>query len=643
MNPFSQTILYYGSPDPLPEPVTLQAGPLTLTYEDGSLRYIRLGSREVLRQIYAAVRDHNWGTVPGSLSDVQMDVRRDSFAIRYRSEHRRGDLHFVWTGALTGAPDGTITFEFDGQALSTFRRNRIGFCVLHPMTCAGQPCTIEDVNGHISESAFPLHIAPHQPFFDLRAITHEVAPGVRAEVRMEGDTFEMEDQRNWTDASFKTYCTPLELPFPVTVEAGTVIRQAVTLRLIGSPPALSADAADLTFTLSDEAAPLPPLGLGIAGHGQPLTDKETARLKALNLAHLRADVRPWLPDWVDSFRQAAAEAAAISAALEIALHLTDNAEAELTTFRALLDELQPAIARILVFRRGEKSTRAGWVNLVRQKLDEWAKRAPVGAGTDAFFTELNRERPPVDEADFVTYSLNGTVHAVDNASVTETLATQAETVRSARAFANGLPVVISPVTFKMRWNPNATAPEPATPPGELPPQVDARQMSLYGAGWTVGSIKYLAESGAASLTYYETTGWRGVMETAAGSPAPDKFRSIPGGVFPMYHVFADVGELRGGQVIAGTSSDLLIVDGLALRKDGRTRLLLVNFTRHEQAARLPGLAGMWRLQLLDETSAENAMRDPEGWRAMSGQPVEAGADGLGVRLPPFGLARLDSV
>jgi len=48
----------------------------------------------------------------------------------------------------------------------------------------------------------------------VRAITHEVAPGVRAEVRLLGDVFETEDHRNWTDANFKTYGTPLRLLFP---------------------------------------------------------------------------------------------------------------------------------------------------------------------------------------------------------------------------------------------------------------------------------------------------------------------------------------------------------------------------------------------------------------------------------------------
>ena len=45
-------------------------------------------------------------------------------------------------------------------------------------------------------------------------------PGVFATVRMEGDAFEMEDHRNWTDASFKTYVRPLALPWPYVLPAG---------------------------------------------------------------------------------------------------------------------------------------------------------------------------------------------------------------------------------------------------------------------------------------------------------------------------------------------------------------------------------------------------------------------------------------
>ena len=38
---------------------------------------------------------------------------------------------------------------------------------------------------------------------DIRAIGHQVTPDIWATVRMTGETFEMEDQRNWTDASYK--------------------------------------------------------------------------------------------------------------------------------------------------------------------------------------------------------------------------------------------------------------------------------------------------------------------------------------------------------------------------------------------------------------------------------------------------------
>ena len=60
-------------------------------------------------------------------------------------------------------------------------------------------------------------MSPHQPFLDIRAIRHEIAPGRALEVRFEGEWFEMEDQRNWSDASFKTYSTPLSRALPAPI------------------------------------------------------------------------------------------------------------------------------------------------------------------------------------------------------------------------------------------------------------------------------------------------------------------------------------------------------------------------------------------------------------------------------------------
>jgi hypothetical protein len=86
----------------------------------------------------------------------------------------------------------------------------------------------------VSRGSFPRYVWAQQPFQDLKAISHEVAPGVRARIAFEGETFEMEDQRNWADASYKIYSTPLRLPFPVELKKGAKVAQSVTLTVEGA-------------------------------------------------------------------------------------------------------------------------------------------------------------------------------------------------------------------------------------------------------------------------------------------------------------------------------------------------------------------------------------------------------------------------
>jgi hypothetical protein len=266
--------------------------------------------------------------------------------------------------------------------------------------------------------------------------------------------------------------------------------------------------------------------------------------------------------------------------------------------------------------------------------------ARIGGGTDAYFTELNRARPPVRLLDHVGYTLNPQVHAFDDASLVETLETQAVTVGSARQFCGSKPLAIGPVTLKPRFNPAATtSPEPLAP-GELPSQVDVRQMSLLGAGWTLGSLKYLSRyADVQSLTYYETTGWRGVMARSDGSSAP--WPALPGMVYPMYHVFADVGEFAGGERVAVATSDTLAVDGLALQKGRRRCLWLANLTARAQQIVVCGWASRARVRTLDAGSAERAMTDPDWFRSQKEGQVTGEGGRLSLSLAPFAFVRLD--
>ena len=90
-----------------------------------------------------------------------------------------------------------------------------------------------------------------QPFKEIRAIEHPVAPGVTARCLMTGDVFEMEDQRNWSDASYKTYVRPLALPWPYVMESGVRNHQSVELLITDS----SAGAAKSADAKPDAADP----------------------------------------------------------------------------------------------------------------------------------------------------------------------------------------------------------------------------------------------------------------------------------------------------------------------------------------------------------------------------------------------------
>src|SRR5687768_8352567 len=191
--------------------VKLCAGPLRMIFDYGDLRYITFRDREIVRRIYAAVRDRNWGTILGTRSNLKIDSGRDFFQISYDSEHTQDDISFVWHAEISGDADGTIKFSFDGEARSTFLKNRIGLCVLHPMEFAGEKCLLERDDGTKHEAQFPKLVAQEQPvrdLFNLKSLSYKIAADSWLELYFEGDLFETEDQRNWIDASFKTYSTP---------------------------------------------------------------------------------------------------------------------------------------------------------------------------------------------------------------------------------------------------------------------------------------------------------------------------------------------------------------------------------------------------------------------------------------------------
>lgn len=574
------------------EPIPLRAGPVTMSFDADNvfLRHIRVGSHEVLRGINAPIRDRNWATAAPKVSDVRVEKDKDHFKVTFNVTCAEDGLDFRWKGSLTGNAKGEIAFTFDGEAFSTFKRNRIGFCVLHGPSAAGKSWVLETADGETSKGRFPTFISAHQPAKNIRTLTHEVAPGIHAKVEFEGEVFEMEDQRNWTDGSFKTYCTPLSIPYPVEIAKGTKVSQKIKISLAGKlPDPPQPGASETVLTLSEKESAIPRLGVQLSSVAENLTGVQLDRLKALHLDHLRVDLALSNKAFVKNLRRGTEQAKALGVSLQVGLDLGNS-----PAFETLVDEikkLNPPVSHWLVIG----GTPAHFEQ-ARKQLAAVAGTAKFGDTRITNFVDLNRARPTDPSIEVVGFAINPQVHAFDNTSMMETLPIHADVVNSARQFVGNRPLAIGPITLRPQFI-NGQAQPGGPPAGTFPKDVDVRQVTPFAAAWTLGSLKYLAEAGAQSATYYETVGWKGFMEVDDVGSRTTGYPSRPGEVFPVYELFKEIGAFVGGTMRQFDSSDSQTAVAIALQKDGRKRVVVANLTGEPQAITLRGFGEPTRLTL----------------------------------------------
>lgn len=658
--------LLVGRRKPLSDAVELRAGPVSALLYEGDLRHVRIGDAELLQRVYMAVRDEVWNTIPGTIEDLRIESRgEDGFEVSFDERHRYGEIDFGWRARIRGEADGTITYEMAGTAASAFRYAKIGLNVHHPLReCLGRPYRAY-LDGQESRGVLPSDIEP-QLFRDgtltalfppYDALVIELGEGREVRFDFEGDLFEMQDHRNWTDANLKSYGTPLSLPWPFTAKPGDEIRQSVRIGFSGPAPAPAEPAGAIQIRIGEPGGrTLPPIGFGLpttaTGSGPEAAELEAAELDLLRAAapaHLRVDVVLDEPGAAEAVARTAAVAASLGSALELAIF---TGTADPSAVRPLAEALARAavpVARAFVYTgtpgfssTSGSTTPAALVRAVRDELTPHLGEIPCAGGTCQFFNELNRNRPETEGVDGVVYSLNPQVHASDDLSLMENLAAQPDTVAMTRKLTDGLPVFVSPVTLIGPYGPFPGGP-PA--PGGLPGNVDVRQFGLFGAAWTLASVRRLSEAQAAAITYFQTDGLRGVLQGDRGRREGAPELPVPeGAVFPLYHVFADLASLRPARLLEATSGDAAKVEVLALAGERDQRVvLLANLTPQPQAVAFdqsrPGEVASVRV--LDASVAELAMREPVRFRDEQ-HAVRLGSDErFELQLAPYAIARID--
>jgi hypothetical protein len=613
----------------------LRSGPVTALLDGVELRRVRLGDVELVRRIYVAVRDPRWDTIPGAVRDLVVDEREASFEIHFGMDHGDGELVFSWEGLIAGDEQGRIAFSMTGRAEQELVYNRIGICLLLPPAMAGRPLRAKE-GGRLWEGHLPADIGPQRSKNGVLLALHpaaerlevDLATGGMLVLGFAGDLFESEDQRNWTDASFKIYSTPLSLGIPRRSEAGALIAQQVTLSREGAPDT-SAKTPPLHLEIGGPTGTVvPKIGLGLASPAPSHSDAELTRLATLKPSHLRFECHLDSPAWSEELQRVLGDCSSLGTELELVLFLRSGSDGT--------DELAAAlagapVARVLVFEEGavtNSPTETSPRELLARVREGLGGLVPVVGGTDLNFCEINRTRPDLDLIDGLAWPMSPQVHAFDDTSIFETPQAQAAQIKTAQHFAPGKALFVGPITLLPRYNPNVVADRGPSP-------ADRRQATLLAAAFTLSSLKQLSEAGVDAVTYYETVGARGTIAEDPGSPDSPLARNRPG-VFPAFHVIADVVELAGREVLEVTSSQALSVVGLAARHDGVTTLLIANTTPADLAVELAGLGSRGTIRRLNTHSAATAGSEPGHFRK-----AREGFEAKALDLGPYETVRLD--
>lgn len=616
----------------------LKAGPMQVEFDNGQLRYLKVHGIEILRAIGFLVRDENWGTYIPKISALRVDEGEDGFSISFHAVCSRRGQEIAYDAAIEGRADGSLEFSATATPKTDFLTARTGFVVLHPLKgVAGQPATAEHVDGEIVESEFPPLVNPVQPFLNLRSLTHEVVAGLKATVRMEGDTFETEDHRNWTDASFKTYVRPLSRPWPYTLEAGEPVKQSIKVSLSGKVKtgrsAKMANVIDVKLgkPLREK---LLPIGLGVPAEEIDHAIRNLDLIKLAKPRILQCHYDPREKHGLKLFYayRVLAEQTGADAVLEIIVASIDQYQKELNDVAKLVEQSGLKLSGVAVCPVGDlKSVLPDGERPPAPPLEDLYKAArkafpgiKLGGGMFSFFTELNRKRPPAEMLDFVMNTTCPIVHAADDRSVMETLEALPYQVKTARTFLGKTPHRVGPSAIGCRDNPHGATFTP-NPDNEriCLVKADPRSRALFGAAWLLGYIATFARTGIESMTVGAPTGPRGVIYRRTSNMQP-YFDSLSGpAVFPAYHVVAGLMNSSGQKLVESTSSNDQKVCCFAHRGKNGSTLWIANLTAQNQDVQIAGGKGAMFGTVLDESSFDMATTRPiefqKSWKAMSGK------------------------
>ena len=322
---------------------------------------------------------------------------------------------------------------------------------------------------------------------------------------MPGEDYELEDQRNNADASFKTYSRSNSMPRPYLLHQHQSWRRELHLRVMNVAPAKPR--RQVSNIPEDMRRALPvPKGVGLMRLGLAITAPIIQQPDPLLLAQLTQ----WQPDYLHLTLWPSTPSDAVDWS-QVRL-LLDVAKAKLRVDICARDHALPEW-------RAEDETAArqlaqamGLAGVVPSEVaalpcgERCAKflrslfpSAAIGGGTPHFFAQLNRLEISGGE-DFMGFTVCPIVHSAEDASVMLGLQSLPSMLATARRRHPGRAWHLGPSGLGARASPLGR--QPVSDGRKRMPlaAVDPRSRGLFGAAWLLGHMAGAAQAGVNALT-----------------------------------------------------------------------------------------------------------------------------------------------
>jgi len=469
------------------------------------LRNIKYNNVEILKLISFLVRDKNWNNYPPEI--IKTSSYNKDQQLHFEFDLKYGDVEQLEVKLLLSIGSNSVKLIANGKFLTDFWTNRIGFNLLLPLDGVVNQQVIVSKSDQTTETLkYPLIIQPDQPMVKFNNLSYEMFDSIALNIRFDGIHFEMEDQRNWGDASYKIYSGSLLDPFPYKENKNSAFHQEIeiTVREKNNSLETISNQNIIPLDIQEEYA-MPKIGIKV--------DNETNGIDIVNV--------DFVYHLVDFERNTESKPNFNNLPIYL-VALIDHTKKVKDIVKDIKDYIlsnKISVDKILICPKiylNSFQPAGEWPSV--PKLGDYYKEAKIQlpdvhifSGMVTNFTELNRKKPD-GKFDGINFSFTPIVHDASDYGVLDTPNSLKYILHSVNNFSKDTPIHIGPMTLGMHFNPYGEKLAANIDQVRLEmTDFDPRHDSLIGLNWTIAVFAETLSKNTKFITIASLKGVHGIL------------------------------------------------------------------------------------------------------------------------------------